>query len=125
MSFRRLLLALALVAAGVLIGLPIARIAQPAPTGGDARGEEAPAPPPAVAPEPVQIGPEEGEEPVPATQELPELRTLNRLFTSVASRAKGAVVYIEVDGRSPMRTRSTARERLRAVASSSRPRASS
>ena len=96
-TVRRILLALALIAAGVLIGLPIARLGQPGPGNGAARGF-APLPPTSVEPVPVQIGPDEDDEPTPAGEEIPELRTLNRLFTSVASRATEAVVYIEVDG---------------------------
>ncbi len=96
MTVRRLLFAFALVAVGILIGLPVARMGQPTPEAG-ARGEAERAPA-AVRPEPVQIGPDEEEEPELTSEDIPELRTLNRLFTGVASRATEAVVYIEVDG---------------------------
>ena len=95
-TVRRILFALALIAVGILIGLPVARMGQPAPES-VARGQ-APFAPSAVEPEPIQIGPDEDDEEALPTEEIPELRTLNRLFTTVASRATAAVVYIEVDG---------------------------
>ena len=100
MTVQRLFLALALVAVGILIGLPTARVFQSAPeaSGGASGTVSQPAP---VQPEAVQIGPAEDAEPLPASEQIPELRTLNRLFTTVASRATDAVVYIEVDGAEP------------------------
>ena len=92
---RRLLLALALVATGVLIGLPAARLISPPQPVADRARPTAPAPAPAPAePTPVEIG--DGDETAPP-EPLPELASLNRLFTTVASRATPPVVYVEVE----------------------------
>lgn len=93
---RRILLALALIAAGVLVGLPIARVFAPdAPS--PAVGEFVTPPPAAVEVDPIPFGPEDEEDSDAAPVEVPELRALNRMFTGVAERATQAVVYVEVD----------------------------
>lgn len=109
MTGRRILFALALIAVGVLIGLPIARVFTPEPVEVSTEST-APAPPSAVEIDPIPFGPEEGDEVSPEPVVVPELRTLNRLFTQVATRATAPVVYVEVDNGEPdaFGTRTTA-----------------
>ncbi|MEM1056361.1 MAG: trypsin-like peptidase domain-containing protein [Bacteroidota bacterium] len=97
MTGRRFLFALALIAVGVLIGLPIARVFAPEPPAPEQAIESAAPPPAAVEVDPIPFGPDETSEPLPPTAEIPELRELNRLFTGVADLATESVVYVEVD----------------------------
>ncbi|MEM6326179.1 MAG: trypsin-like peptidase domain-containing protein [Bacteroidota bacterium] len=100
MTTRRFLFALALIAAGVLLGLPIARVFAPEPPPPSPIDDAAP-PPAAVEVAPIPFGPEEGDEVSPEPVEVPELQSLNRLFTDIAERARAAVVYVEVDNGEP------------------------
>ena len=94
MTFRRLLLGLAALAVGVLVGLPIIRLVQPdagpAPGGAGAAREAAPT---AVV-ETVELG-ADGPPPA-ATSEVPDLVDISRQTVVVAQAVEPTVVYVEV-----------------------------
>ena len=93
-TFRRLLLGLAALAVGVLVGLPLIRLVQPstgpAPGGAESGREAAPT---AVV-ETVELG---ADGPPPAAAiEVPDLVDLSQQTQAVAEAVKPPVVYVEV-----------------------------
>ena len=93
-TFRRLLLGLAALAVGVLVGLPVVRLLQPsagpAPGGADAARGAAPT---AVV-ETVQLG---ADGPPPAAEiEVPDLVDISQQTRAVAAAVKPTVAYVEV-----------------------------
>ncbi|HYE95949.1 MAG TPA: trypsin-like peptidase domain-containing protein [Rubricoccaceae bacterium] len=95
MKLRLLLIGAAALVVGVLGGLAVSEwvLRDEAPPGTPGAPEAGPTPAPAET-EPIRIG-EPDPEPPP---EVPELRTLNDLFTTVAERAAASVVYLRVEG---------------------------
>ncbi|MDT0632976.1 trypsin-like peptidase domain-containing protein [Rubrivirga litoralis] len=99
MTFRRLLLGLAALAVGVLVGLPLIRLVQPdaGPTAGGADAAREAAPRAVV--ETVQIG-ADGPPPAAATQ-VPDLVDISQQTTAVARAVEPTVVYVEVSTPAP------------------------
>jgi len=90
--FRPFFFALAALAVGVLLGLPVVRLLQPAPVAPAPDFTARPTSP--VAVETVQIG---AEDPDIDPGEIPDLAGLSRQTTTVAREVEEAVVYIEVE----------------------------
>ena len=104
MDKRSILIGVAVLAAGVLLGALIVSAVRPdAPPSPGLEAE--PLPERAVVAEPVRIGDPDPPEPVA----VPELTSLNRLFKGVARRVTPTVVFIEVE--SPAERRSAREQR--------------
>ena len=101
MTLRRLLLGLAALAVGVLVGLPVIRLVQPSagPGAGPGQAVEVREGAPTAVPETVQLG-AEGPPPA-AASEVPDLVDISQQTQAVAQAVKPAVVYVEVTTAAP------------------------
>jgi serine protease Do len=100
-TFRRTLFGLAVLAAVVLVGLPVARLLRP---DAEAVRPALPAQPEAAvaAVEPIRLG---SDEPLAEPIDVPDWEALNSQTTTVAGRARESVVYVVVspEGAAPGR----------------------
>ena len=92
MTFRRLLFGLAALAAGVLVGLPLARLIQPSPSAAPASAPAVGSAPRAV--EAVEIG-APGPPPTDPVS-VPDIADVSRQTVAVARSVEPTVVYVEV-----------------------------
>lgn len=93
-TFRRFLLGLAALAVGVLVGLPLIRLIQPAPGTAESGAAVVREAAPTAVGETVQLG-AEGPPPAAVT-EVPDLADISRQTQVVAQAVTPSVVYVEV-----------------------------